>query len=56
MNWIQFRVFYLIINSLLQLYDVMARYVVAGKAGCPSFARAELLADDLSLNLPDFKV
>jgi len=34
----------------------MARYVVAGKAGCPSFARAELLADDLSLNLPDFKV
>ncbi|NXU48502.1 MDHC protein, partial [Turnix velox] len=30
--------------------------VFAGKANCPSYARAELLADYLQANLPDFKV
>ena len=34
----------------------MAQYVLAGTAGCPKYARAEILADDLSINLPDFKV
>ena len=34
----------------------MAKYVIAGKANCPFYAKAELLADDLALNLPDFKV
>lgn len=34
----------------------MAKFVVAGRAGCPSYARAEMLADKLATNLPDFKV
>ena len=34
----------------------MAKYVIAGKANCPFYSKAELLADELSLNLPDFKV
>ena len=34
----------------------MAKFVVAGKADCPYYARAELLADTLACNLPDFKV
>lgn len=34
----------------------MAKYVVAGKANCPFYAKAELLADELALNLPDFKL
>lgn len=34
----------------------MAQYVLAGLAKCPQYARAEILADDLSINLPDFKV
>ena len=34
----------------------MARFVIAGKADCPFYAKAELLADELSLNLPSFKV
>ena len=34
----------------------MAQYVLAGTAGCPKYARAEILADDLSINLPDFNV
>ena len=34
----------------------MAKYVIAGKANCPFYAKAELLADELALNLPDFKV
>lgn len=34
----------------------MAKYVVAGKADCPFFAKAELLADELAHILPDFKV
>ena len=34
----------------------MAKYVIAGKANCPFYAKAELLADELSINLPDFKI
>ncbi|NWV00674.1 MDHC protein, partial [Upupa epops] len=34
----------------------MAKFVVAGKADCPHYAKAELLADYLQTNLPDFKV
>lgn len=34
----------------------MAKYVIAGKANCPFYAKAELLADELALNLPDFRV
>ena len=32
----------------------MAKFVIAGKADCPYFAKSELLADDLQLNLPEF--
>lgn len=34
----------------------MAKYVIAGKANCPFYAKAELLGDELALNLPDFKI
>ncbi|XP_068743940.1 putative malate dehydrogenase 1B [Montipora capricornis] len=34
----------------------MAKYVIAGKSNCPFYAKAELLADELVLNLPDFKI
>ena len=34
----------------------MAKFVVAGSADCPFYAKAELLADELSLKLSDFKV
>ena len=34
----------------------MAKFVIAGKADCPFYARAELLADELSMRLPDFSV
>lgn len=34
----------------------MAKYVIAGKSDCPFFARAEILADELQLRLPDFSV
>lgn len=34
----------------------MAKFVVAGRAGCPSYARAEMLADTLASKLPDFRV
>ncbi|XP_056664145.1 putative malate dehydrogenase 1B isoform X2 [Monodelphis domestica] len=34
----------------------MAKFVVAGKADCPYFAKAELLADYLQKNLPDFQI
>jgi len=34
----------------------MAKYVIAGKANCPFYAKAELLADELAINLPDFKI
>ncbi|XP_051839652.1 putative malate dehydrogenase 1B [Antechinus flavipes] len=34
----------------------MAKFVIAGKADCPYFAKAELLADYLQRNLPDFRV
>ncbi|NXI50031.1 MDHC protein, partial [Chloroceryle aenea] len=34
----------------------MARLVLAGKANCPQYAKAELLADYLQTNLPDFRV
>lgn len=34
----------------------MAKFVVAGKAGCSSYARAELLADTLAAKLPNFRV
>lgn len=34
----------------------MAKYVIAGKANCPFYAKAELLADELVTNLPDFKL
>ncbi|CAH8518357.1 unnamed protein product [Schistosoma turkestanicum] len=34
----------------------MALFAIAGKCDCPFYARIELLADKLSLNLPDFRV
>ncbi|XP_076021556.1 putative malate dehydrogenase 1B [Genypterus blacodes] len=34
----------------------MATFVLAGKADCPYFAKAELLADFLQRSLPDFRV
>ncbi|XP_065838913.1 putative malate dehydrogenase 1B [Oscarella lobularis] len=34
----------------------MAKFVIAGKADCPRYARAEQLADDLATNLPSFQV
>lgn len=34
----------------------MSKYVIAGKSDCPFYARAELLADELNLRLPDFSV
>ncbi|NXC38826.1 MDHC protein, partial [Penelope pileata] len=34
----------------------MARFVLAGRAGCPYYAKAELLADQLQANLPDFRI
>uniref|UniRef100_H0XGL1 Putative malate dehydrogenase 1B n=1 Tax=Otolemur garnettii TaxID=30611 RepID=H0XGL1_OTOGA len=34
----------------------MAKFVIAGKADCPYYAKAELLADYLQKNLPDFKI
>ncbi|CAN0135255.1 unnamed protein product [Bubo scandiacus] len=34
----------------------MAKVVLAGKANCPYYAKAELLADYLQVNLPDFRV
>lgn len=34
----------------------MAKIVIAGCSDCPYFARAELLGDKLSINLPDFKL
>ncbi|XP_062906080.1 putative malate dehydrogenase 1B [Mobula hypostoma] len=34
----------------------MAKFVVAGRATCPYFAKCELMADHLSQSLPDFKV
>ncbi|XP_064017123.1 putative malate dehydrogenase 1B isoform X1 [Pogoniulus pusillus] len=34
----------------------MAKFVLAGKANCPYYAKAELLADYLQANLPDFRV
>ncbi|XP_069716905.1 putative malate dehydrogenase 1B isoform X2 [Phaenicophaeus curvirostris] len=34
----------------------MARVVVAGRADCPCYAKAELLADYLQANLPHFRV
>ncbi|XP_075286437.1 putative malate dehydrogenase 1B isoform X2 [Opisthocomus hoazin] len=34
----------------------MAKLVLAGKANCPYYAKAELLADYLQANLPDFSV
>uniref|UniRef100_A0A8B9I9T0 Putative malate dehydrogenase 1B n=1 Tax=Anser brachyrhynchus TaxID=132585 RepID=A0A8B9I9T0_9AVES len=34
----------------------MAKLVLAGRANCPHYAKAELLADYLQANLPDFRV
>ncbi|NXH17008.1 MDHC protein, partial [Bucco capensis] len=34
----------------------IAKVVLAGKANCPYYAKAELLADYLQANLPDFRV
>ncbi|XP_012891550.1 PREDICTED: putative malate dehydrogenase 1B isoform X1 [Dipodomys ordii] len=34
----------------------MAKFVIAGKADCPFYAKAELLADYLQKNLPDFRI
>ncbi|KAM4560037.1 putative malate dehydrogenase 1B [Odontesthes bonariensis] len=34
----------------------MAKFVLAGKADCPYFAKAELLADALQRSLPNFRV
>ncbi|XP_054828559.1 putative malate dehydrogenase 1B [Eublepharis macularius] len=34
----------------------MAKFVLAGRADCPYYAKAELLADCLQKNLPDFQI
>ncbi|KAM5325773.1 putative malate dehydrogenase 1B [Glossophaga mutica] len=34
----------------------MAKFVLAGRADCPFYAKAELLADYLQKNLPDFRI
>ncbi|XP_037705640.1 putative malate dehydrogenase 1B isoform X2 [Choloepus didactylus] len=34
----------------------MAKFVLAGKANCPYYAKAELLADYLQENLPNFRI
>ncbi|XP_016052378.1 PREDICTED: putative malate dehydrogenase 1B [Miniopterus natalensis] len=34
----------------------MAKFVLAGRADCPYYAKAELLADYLQENLPDFRI
>uniref|UniRef100_A0A3Q3BAM6 Malate dehydrogenase 1B, NAD (soluble) n=1 Tax=Kryptolebias marmoratus TaxID=37003 RepID=A0A3Q3BAM6_KRYMA len=34
----------------------MAKFVLAGKADCPKYAKAELLADELQHSLPNFRV
>ncbi|KAM5265863.1 LOW QUALITY PROTEIN: putative malate dehydrogenase 1B [Hipposideros larvatus] len=34
----------------------MAKFVLAGRADCPYYAKAELLADYLQKNLPDFQI
>jgi hypothetical protein len=34
----------------------MAKFVIAGRADCPRFARAEMLADHLAASLPHFRV
>lgn len=31
-------------------------YIISGCSDCPYYARAELLGDKLSINLPDFKL
>ena len=36
--------------------DKMAKFVIAGKADCAEYSRAEMLGDFLQCNLPDFKV
>ena len=34
----------------------MAKFVISGRADCPLYARAEMLADTLSAQLPHFDV
>ena len=34
----------------------MAKFVIAGRADCPGYARAEMLADTLAAKLPHFNV
>nr|XP_020636392.1 putative malate dehydrogenase 1B isoform X1 [Pogona vitticeps] len=34
----------------------MAKFVLAGRADCPYYAKAELLADSLEKNLPNFRI
>ncbi|XP_048368112.1 putative malate dehydrogenase 1B [Sphaerodactylus townsendi] len=34
----------------------MAKFVLAGRANCPYYAKAELLADYLEKNLPNFRI
>ncbi|XP_006142512.1 putative malate dehydrogenase 1B isoform X1 [Tupaia chinensis] len=34
----------------------MAKFVIAGRGDCPYYAKAELLADYLQKNLPDFRI
>ena len=41
-------------NVVLCLIHLISIYV--GQANCPYYARVELLADKLALNLPDFKL
>ncbi|XP_035161349.1 putative malate dehydrogenase 1B isoform X3 [Callithrix jacchus] len=36
--------------------STMAKFVIAGRADCPYYAKTELLADYLQENLPDFRV
>ena len=42
--------------AVLFCLQKMAKFVVAGISGCPFFARAELLADELELKLPNFNI
>lgn len=41
---------------LKKFYKYKLKFKYLGKANCPYFAKAELLGDELALNLPGFKI
>ncbi len=43
-------------NYLFVLLKLFYLIKTTGKSNCPYYARAELVADNLAKNLPDFKV